>query len=94
MNSRAELKVEGGKLLRADVSVTDEIEAVELHGDFFVYPEEALDRIEAAVEGVPVDAAPDELADGIEAAAADAALVGFDPEDVAAVLREAVSDAE
>ncbi len=94
MNSRAELKVEGGKLLRADVDAGEEIEAVELHGDFFVYPEEALDRIEAAVEGVDAGAPAGTLEDRITEAAGDAALVGFDAGDVAAVLREAMNSGE
>ncbi|MDY6765894.1 MAG: hypothetical protein SVW77_00855 [Candidatus Nanohaloarchaea archaeon] len=92
MDGRAEYKVDSGKLLRADVTFGDRFEHVTLHGDFFVYPEQALDRIEAAVEDMDVDASSEEIAERIATAAGDAALVGFDAADVAQVVREAVGD--
>lgn len=93
MRGRAEHKVPGGKLLRADVAVDDTIRGVELHGDFFIYPEDALTRIEDTLRGVQRDAEVNELADAVRGAAGNAELVGFAPEDVAQVVREAVNDA-
>lgn len=95
MNGRAELKVEGGKLVRADVSFDEEIEDVELHGDFFIYPEEALDDLESALEGAERDAGVDVLSGMVEGSLApDTRLVGFGPDNVAQVVREAMKDAE
>lgn len=94
MNGRAELKVDGGKLLRADVAVGDSIEAVELHGDFFVYPPAALDDIERAVEGTAPDSDADAVSERIAAAVGpDVRMVGFGPDHVAQVVAEAVDDA-
>lgn len=93
MRGRAEHKVPEGKLLRADVAVTDTVTAVELHGDFFIYPENAITRIEDALRGVKPNAAEDEIADTVRQAAGNAELVGFAPEDVAQVVREAIEDA-
>ncbi|MDY6769512.1 MAG: biotin--protein ligase [Candidatus Nanohaloarchaea archaeon] len=95
MDGRAELKVESGKLLRADVSYGDRIEHVSLHGDFFVYPEEGLDTVEDALDGADAAADEQELADRVrQAVDADTRLVGFDAADVARVVREAVRDGE
>ncbi|MDY6766483.1 MAG: biotin--protein ligase [Candidatus Nanohaloarchaea archaeon] len=95
MDGRAELKVEGGKLLRADVTFDETIQDVELHGDFFVYPEEALDTLEAALEGVETGAGQERLSELVEHSLdADTRLVGFAPDNVAAVVMEAVQDEE
>ncbi len=95
MNGRAELKVDGGKLLRADVAAEEEIEAVELHGDFFIYPEDALADIEAALEGASADVDVDAIARRVaDATGEDVRTVGFGAEDVARVVAEAVADAE
>lgn len=93
MTATAERKVPGGKLLRVDVEASDVIQRVGLHGDFFVYPEEALETIETAVEGAAADASAADLAARIQDAVGDAELVGFGPADVAAVVREAIDDA-
>lgn len=95
MNGRAEHKVAGGKLLRADVAVTDTIDAVTLHGDFFCYPETELETIEAALEGADSSADRDELADRVTAALdPGTVLLGFGPDDVAQVVTEAAGDAD
>ncbi len=94
MNGRAEYKVDGGKLLRADVAVDGAITSVALHGDFFVYPGEAVHDIEDAVTGQPADADMETLTDRIADALDPATrLVGFAPGDVARVVTEAVDDA-
>lgn len=91
MNRKSELKVPGGKLLRADVKVNDRIEAVELHGDFFIYPETALDTIEQAFNGLPQSFDEDEAAAAImDALPQHTDLVGFDAADVADVVKKAV----
>ncbi|MHA1247051.1 MAG: lipoate protein ligase C-terminal domain-containing protein [Candidatus Thorarchaeota archaeon] len=49
-------KVPGGKLLKVAVEVTDDhIANVRFTGDFFLHPEDALEKIEAKLEGVEVD---------------------------------------
>lgn len=94
MHGQAEHKVPDGKLLRADVFFDEDIDAVELHGDFFIYPEAALDDIEDAFAGMDTDAAPDTLTDAVEDAIPDGTeLVGFTPLDVATVVAEAVHNA-
>lgn len=93
MNGRAEHKVPGGKLLRADLAVDETVRDIELHGDFFIYPEDAITRIEEALRGTSRSADQDSITETVQRAAANAELVGFAAEDVAQVVREAIDDA-
>lgn len=91
MNGRSEHKVPGGKLVRADVRYEDTIQDVELHGDFFVYPETALDDVEKAFVGKSPDADEDELAQAVaDNVPITAKLIGFSPEDAATAVKKAI----
>jgi lipoate---protein ligase len=53
-------KVPGGKLLRIDADIKggkegDIIQSIRITGDFFMHPEDALERIEKALSRVPID---------------------------------------
>jgi len=51
---RGEFKTPGGKLIAAEFVVSDgSLRQVVITGDFFLYPEEALATIAAALEGSP-----------------------------------------
>lgn len=89
MTQKSEMKVPNGKLLRADVRAADTIEAVELHGDFFIYPEEALNDIEDALIGAPQDSTADDLERQVrQALDENTELVGFQPVHVAEVVQK------
>jgi hypothetical protein len=93
MYGRSEVKVPDGKLVRADVWYEDTIDDVELHGDFFLYPETAKDDIENAVAGMETDSTVDALSAAVvEAVDSTAELVGFGPEDVAEAVHQAVTE--
>lgn len=95
MKASGERKVSGGKLLRADVVIDGTIEEVRLHGDFFIYPEEGLEAIEEAVEGLDVDTTVEEIRERIETSLGpNVRTVGFEPQDVATVVKEVVDDAK
>jgi lipoate-protein ligase A len=52
MTSRGEFKTPGGKLIAVEFDVRDGVlRDVVVTGDFFLYPEEALPRLAAALEG-------------------------------------------
>lgn len=82
---RGDYKTVGGKLVTVDFDLDDGyLRNVQVSGDFFLYPEEALADIRAALEGLPESAGPEEIVAQIESALSpDAALVGFSPEAVA-----------
>jgi len=53
---KAEYKVEGGKLVRAQVWLSGKmIQKVKLTGDFFIHPEVFLDELEVALQGCMLD---------------------------------------
>ena len=90
-----EYKEPGGKLVAADVDVADgRVTWVQVSGDFFLEPGEALEHIDAAVTGLPATASVPEITTRVEAAlGADAILAGFTAETVAVAVRRALTRA-
>ncbi|MGB4135717.1 MAG: biotin/lipoate A/B protein ligase family protein [Microbacterium sp.] len=87
-----EYKVPGGKLVVVDLEVQDGlIRGFRLAGDFFLEPDTALDDINAAVEGMPVEADAATIAAAVRGALPDGAqLLGFSPEAVGTAVRRAL----
>jgi hypothetical protein len=88
-----EYKTPGGKLVVADFGIQDDrFSDVVVSGDFFLYPEEALDAIVGAVEGMEVTSGESEIARAVEAAIPDGTeMLGFSPEAVAIALRRGLA---
>jgi len=88
-----EYKTPGGKLVVADFEVESErFRDVVVSGDFFLYPEEALEAITGAVEGLAVTSGEGEIAQAVEAAIPDGTeMLGFSPEAVAIALRRGLA---
>lgn len=84
-----EYKTPGGKLVVVDFEVRNaQYHDVVVSGDFFLYPEEALESIVGAVEGLTVESSEDDIARKVEAAVpAGTEMLGFSPEAVAIALR-------
>ncbi|MEM2319580.1 MAG: lipoate protein ligase C-terminal domain-containing protein [Candidatus Bathyarchaeia archaeon] len=81
---RAEYKVEGGKLVKAQVTVDgNRILKVKITGDFFLHPEDFLEELEEAIVGSFLDESS--LARLIKSLAdrRNATLLGVSPEDFA-----------
>ncbi|MDQ2846702.1 MAG: lipoate--protein ligase family protein [Actinomycetota bacterium] len=92
---RGEYKVPGGKLVAVDVEVVDgRLAGVSVSGDFFLEPDEALEDIDAALTGMPIDAGVEQLAQAITGALPDGvSMIGFTPEAVAIAVRRALGKA-
>src|SRR5690348_5159098 len=90
-----EFKVPGGKLVVVDLEVVDDrIADFRLSGDFFLEPDDALDAINAAVTGLPVESDARVIAGTVQAALPDGAqLLGFAPESIATATRRALQRA-
>lgn len=88
-------KTPGGKLMRVDFDVVDDrFTHVVVSGDFFLYPDEALDDLRSAVEGAPVTITEDALAARIAAAMRPGAeLIGSSPESLAIAVRRGLLEA-
>ncbi|MEV8249503.1 biotin/lipoate A/B protein ligase family protein [Microbacterium sp. NPDC076768] len=87
-----EYKVPGGKLVVVDLEIEDDrISRFRLAGDFFLEPDSALDDINAAVNGLPVESDASAIAAAVRGALPqDAQLLGFTPEAVGTVVRRAL----
>lgn len=87
-----EYKVPGGKLVVVDLEERDgRISGFDLAGDFFLEPDDALDDIDAAVNGLPIESDVPTIAAAIRAALPEGAqLLGFTPEAVATAIRRAL----
>ncbi len=90
-----EYKVPGGKLVVVDFSIAEGLLAgVQVSGDFFLEPASALDAIDAALEGFPVEAGPEQLAAAVRLALGPSVqLFGFTPDAVAVAVRRALEPA-
>lgn len=87
-----EYKVPGGKLVVVDLEIEDDrIARFRLAGDFFLEPDSALDDINAAVDGLPVESDATAIAAAVRGALPDGAqLLGFTPEAVGTAVRRAL----
>ena len=83
-----EYKVPDGKLVVIDLEIVDgQLRQVELSGDFFLLPEDAIWRLTGAIEGAPADVTEGELIRRVQQAAQGAELIGSTPEGVAQAVR-------
>jgi lipoate-protein ligase A len=96
---RGEFKVPLGKLVRVETDVVEtegppgRLVGTRVSGDFFLEPDEALEAMGAALDGMPVDASKAQLAEAVRVALEDATAVGFDADAVAVATRRALGHA-
>lgn len=88
-----EYKTPGGKLVVVDFEVVDgRLSDMMVSGDFFLYPEEALESILGALDGLPVDIAEGEMARTVAASIpAGTELFGFSPEAIEIAVRRGLA---
>ncbi|MEV4006052.1 biotin/lipoate A/B protein ligase family protein [Actinomadura sp. NPDC049753] len=90
-----EYKVPGGKLVVADVDVVDGLlRGPRISGDFFLEPDDALETINAALDGLPAGLDARALGARVQAALPrDTVMLGITAEAVGIAVRRAVSRA-
>ena len=87
-----EYKIPGGKLVVVDLEVIDQqLANVQVSGDFFLEPDEALFALNAGLEGLAVDSTEQIIADRVATALAGAELLGITAEGVAVAVRRAIT---
>jgi lipoate-protein ligase A len=91
-----EYKTPGGKLVRVDFDVDDgRMVHVVVSGDFFLYPEEAIDNIRGALEGISADLTETDLAIAVASAIpAGTEWLGSSPAALATAVRRAMTEAD
>jgi len=90
---QATKKVSGGKMLRVHIEGNRKIDKISITGDFFLYPEEALPRIENSLVGKTFDTSIEDYAEDISEMLyqTEANFVGVSPQDIAETIYEAVT---
>ncbi len=89
-----EYKTPGGKLVIVDFSVANStLNSVQVSGDFFLYPDDALPQITAAMEGLPITADGEAIAHRIaNVLAPDVVMLGFSPQAIGFAIRNALEE--
>ena len=88
---RSQEKIPGGKLVAIEVWASGgAVSRAKITGDFFLHPEEAIERAEDSLVGIPLPAQETEVAGRLRAALGDAQLLGASPEDFARLFMKAV----
>ena len=87
-----EYKMPGGKLVVIDLEVHDgRLAGVQLSGDFFLEPDDALNTINHALSGQPAAAEQTEIAAAIQAALGpEVTMYGISPEAIAVAVHRAL----
>jgi lipoate-protein ligase A len=89
---RCEEKIPGGKLLAVDAETEgSKTVNVKITGDFFLHPEDAILKVEAALTGIDTNLSEEELASAVSTALEGAELIGASPQDIARIFKKAVS---
>jgi lipoate-protein ligase A len=91
--AHGEYKTPGGKLVQVDFTVANDlIRQPVISGDFFLYPDEALEPMTAALDGLPVTSNEDAIASAVRLATPTGTdLVGTSPEGIAIAVRRAIA---
>ncbi|MDN5719486.1 MAG: lipoate--protein ligase family protein [Corynebacterium sp.] len=93
-----EYKVPGGKLIVVDLEVSGgspgTLSGVRIAGDFFLEPDEALDRMTGALEGAPADLSASQVSERVQASLReDDVLFGITADGVGVAVRRALGHA-
>jgi len=92
MISHASMKVREGKLVKVEVEYDEVIRKIKITGDFFLHPEDILEKIEKGLLGLEKDASMETIASKIQKImeAHDAQMIGMSPESLAFVIKESL----
>jgi lipoate-protein ligase A len=80
-------RIPGGKTLKIDISIRDNIvEDIIISGDFFAYPEEMVDELESAIRGHKLS----DIIDIVESYRDRIVFLGVSIDDIINVLRKII----
>ncbi len=82
---KGELKVKGGKLIKCTLELDEEkIKRIKITVDFFMYPEDAIEKLEKSLQGIQFD--EEEISKKVKEALKDVELIGVAMEDFVDVI--------
>ena len=90
----AKLKVPGGKLVSVKLTFDKSIEKIQILGDFFINPEEALAEIEKSISGASISEGKEGIATRVARAAHlnHAEFIGVTPDSIAEAIFLAIGN--
>ncbi|CAG0991859.1 MAG: hypothetical protein OIN86_11885 [Candidatus Methanoperedens sp.] len=93
MISQARKKVKEGKVIKVEVEYDEVIKNIRITGDFFLHPEDILDKIEKSIIGLNKTDSEEAIASNINRiiAAEDVQMIGISPESIAGLVKEALN---
>ena len=86
-------KISGGKLIKVRVSYENSVKDVKITGDFFLYPDDGLDKIENSMHGISKDASEQNITDLIKTVIHlnRIQLIGIDAQSIARNVKKAMT---
>jgi lipoate-protein ligase A len=92
MISQAKQKVKEGKVVKVEIDYNTVIKDVRITGDFFLHPEDILEKIEGCIIGLDKTVSEEKIVSGIQRATEgkDVQMIGISPESIALLIREAL----
>lgn len=93
MHGVATEKVPGGKFLRIRVDYEDVIKHVSITGDFFLHPEEFIEKIESALFGIDVNDSQENIENVVKEVIKNNSIeiIGIDAEAIARNVKAAIA---
>lgn len=79
-------KVEGGKLIRIAYEFDGVIKKINIYGDFFIHPEDAIFKIEKSLENKKITQIAKTIYDIVKQY--NIKIIGFEPEDIEKIIYE------
>ncbi|MDE1850845.1 MAG: hypothetical protein KGH54_03570 [Candidatus Micrarchaeota archaeon] len=92
MEGLARHKVPGGKLVTVKIKFGERIDSIQILGDFFLHPEDSLEKIEKSLEGMEITSSESELSKRIAeiAQSEKIEMIGVTPQSIAQTIIMAV----
>ena len=89
-------KVPQGKLVRLKIGFDSKINSIQINGDFFLHPEEVITKIENSLLGMNASDSVEEFDEKISNSLkkSKAQFIGLTSNDLAQIIKEAISDAQ
>ncbi|HMB44662.1 MAG TPA: hypothetical protein VKL21_02460 [Candidatus Methanoperedens sp.] len=92
MKSQARQKIKEGKVVKVQIEYDEVIETIRITGDFFLHPEDILDKIEKGIIGLEKTVSEERIISNINRTIAgeDIQMIGISPESIAGLVKEAL----
>lgn len=93
---RAAEKIHGGKLVKAEVDFAHSVNSVKITGDFFLHPEESIEKIERCMRGMDSDLTQEKVADMVKRTVESHGIIlfGVTEDAIARVVKQAMERKE